>query len=67
MGAGEFCHGLGILIMKEWIKAKYINYWSLNTEEQAQKHIRKKDGYLAKLKQAQHIMHEGLCHVAGGY
>ena len=50
-----------------YLKVKYINSRSHNTEEQAQEHIRKKDGDLAKLEQAQHIMHEGLCHVSGGY
>ena len=29
--------------------------------------MNKKDSDLAKLKQAQQIMHEGLCYVAGGY
>ena len=50
-----------------YLKAKYINSRSHNTEEQAQEHIRKKDGDLTKLEQAQHIMHGGLCHVSGGY
>ena len=50
-----------------YLEAKYIHSRSQNAEEQAQEHIRKKDGDVAKLKQAHHIMHEVLCHVAGGY
>ena len=33
-----------------YLKAEYISSRSQNTEEQAQEHIRKKDGDLAKLK-----------------